>query len=222
MSACIGMQQHDLLLLLKQHPQLLPASSHWVRCLQVVQQLLHMAEIAKQKGFGVDDRRNKTAHAAATALGQQQQQQQEQLLQQMTLVGQQIRQAMSMQQQQQVLDQDGLVLRQQQLALLQQLHQHLQQLQQQYQQLQQHQQSGQSSLLAAQQLARQNPQLLLVPPESILAHVATMQAQSGLSVTEVAAVLVRHPHLLVNSYNTDDGDLAVQRQQRQVRQQGKQ
>lgn len=189
MSACLGIEQDQLLLLLKQHPQLLPASSHWVRTLQLTQQLLQMAHT----GFGLDS-------TAAAGLQQKQHAEQDQLFQQMAAVGQRIQQLGSLMQQQQVEGAAALQLRQQRLATLQGLHQQMQELQVQLQELQRRHQMV--SLAAAQQYVLQHPELLLLPPEAILAHMATMQAQSGLTVAEVAAVVMAHPHLLMDHNNT--------------------
>lgn len=55
---------------------------------------------------------------------------------------------------------------------------------------------------AARRFVLQHPQVLLVEPESMQAHVAAMQATSGLPAAQVAAMLISQPALLLNG----DGD----------------
>jgi hypothetical protein len=52
MAAHLGVSSHSLVALLQQHPQLLPASSHLRRTLQLLQQLLLLAASSEQAGFG--------------------------------------------------------------------------------------------------------------------------------------------------------------------------
>lgn len=221
MSACLGIKQDQLMMMIKQHPQLLPASSHWVRALQLVQQLLQMAESAQHSGFEID--RNAVGAVQQQQVQQIQPAEQDLLLRHMAAVGQQIQQLGSFIQQQhtqQVTDAAVLAARQWHLARLQQ---QMQQMQAQLQHLQQKQQHS-NFLPAAQQYLLQHPQLLLLPPEAILSHLATMQAQSGLSLAEVSAVVIAHPHLLLSdteSFQESNAQGPKNRQQyKQQRQQG--
>jgi hypothetical protein len=52
MASLLCVSSHSLITLLQQHPQLLPASSHLSRTLQLVQQLLLLAASSEQAGFG--------------------------------------------------------------------------------------------------------------------------------------------------------------------------
>lgn len=199
MSACLNLQHDQLIMMIRKHPQLLPASSNLVKCLQLVQQLVQMADAASFKGFGLLQLPQQQQQIG----GQQQQQwvEQQQLMRQMTFLGQQIQQQTQQQQQQQRPE-------------LQQLQQRLYQLQQRLQHIQQ-QQQNQVSWSAAQRLALQHPLLLLLPPEHILAQLATMQAQSGLSVAEVAAVVVANPQLLTLDRDFSNTNTTQQQQQQQ-------
>jgi hypothetical protein len=52
MAALLGISTNSLAALLQQHPQLLPASGHLRRILQLLQQLFLLAAVSEQAGFG--------------------------------------------------------------------------------------------------------------------------------------------------------------------------
>jgi hypothetical protein len=57
---------------------------------------------------------------------------------------------------------------------------------------------------AVRSFALSHPQLLLQQPDDIVARLATLQAQSGLSLGEVAAVMAANPHLLLADLGAAD------------------
>jgi hypothetical protein len=50
------------------------------------------------------------------------------------------------------------------------------------------------------------PELMLQPPQALQSYVAAAQAQSGLSIAQVAAVLVQQPHLMLAGTATTGTD----------------
>eukprot|EP00879_Flechtneria_rotunda_P010563 GHRR01011043.1.p1 GENE.GHRR01011043.1~~GHRR01011043.1.p1 ORF type:complete len:471 (+),score=119.55 GHRR01011043.1:748-2160(+) len=191
MAMCLGLQRHQLLQLLQQHPQLLPASSHLKRSLQFIYQLLQLAKQAEEANFG------------SVKLSLQQTLQQ-------PGVEQPMRSADGRAQQQQHLHHTNTCQMQehQQRAQSQQcqMQQQPQQVHgQQYHYTQQQPPPGDALLRLAPDIistpvttfALEHVQLLLQHPEELLLQVSTFQAQSGLSAAQVAAVVVAQPHLLI-------------------------
>eukprot|EP00775_Hariotina_reticulata_P008189 gene8189-8380_t len=75
------------------------------------------------------------------------------------------------------------------------------------------QQQEQQHLVAARAMLIKYPQLMLRPPEALQSYVAAAQAQSGMSMAQVAAVLVQQPHLmLAGTAGTSTGNHRTVRQ----------